>query len=633
MRIRIITLFSLICVTLSAKDNSELATALIPETLTMGANSVVRKSQTQFILNDKTRGSEIEQEVITVLNEKGLSAANFVVTGDQYRTLKQFSATIYNALGKEIKQYKKSDVATTQWSANLTSDDITYYWNCPTQTYPFTIVFNYEVEWKNGICAFPFFMPQEEDAQTVQEASYTLQVPLGTEILSDGNQFVPNPTKSDVQNATIYKWVVKNIAAIDSEPFAPTKTELTPFLYLAPKQFYYDGYEGNYESIKSMGDFQNKLNEGRNTLTEATKQKLIDLTKNAANDKEKVKILYDYLGANARYESIQLGIGGWQPISSGDVCKNNFGDCKGLSFYLKSMLEAVGIPSNYTAIRMDENHKRLKNNFTAFFRTNHVILQVPLPNDTLWLECTAANRVPFGFVHNGIAGHDAIVVTKDGGKMQRLPEYEDSLNTSVGNFNVSFNKSDPSQITATSTYSLEEYDDAMGLTTMKPSEQIDAIRQLVNIPNAAISQFSLDEDKSPMPKLTLTYKITASPYGTSTGSRYFLPLNPFRKEKYKFRKKARTYDIEIPNGHKEVDNIELNIPDNLEIEYLPASLTFNSIFGTANSSIKQEGKTIHIKQNVLFNKGRWTPDKYNDLIAFFEKLTTMYSDAIVLKEK
>ncbi|MBP1618376.1 MAG: hypothetical protein H6Q14_2203 [Bacteroidetes bacterium] len=616
---------------LNAKDKPELAALLIPESLTKGANSVVRDAQTQFIYTDKTKGTEVQHKVITVLNEKGLRQAHFWIVCSQYQKLKQFSAVVYNALGKEIKQYKKPDVATSQWSQNLTTDALNYIWNCPAQSYPFTIVYDYEVEWKNGIFTFPSFAPQEDYNQTVQQASYTLQVPANTEILTEGNKFIPAPSKNDMQDLNTYKWELKDIPTVEQEPLSPSSAELKPLLFTAPKQFYYDEYEGSFESIKAMGDFQNKLNEGRNTLTDATKQKILELTKNAKSDKEKVKILYDFLGKSTRYESIQLGIGGWQPIPSADVCKNGFGDCKGLSFYLKAMLEVVGIPSNYTVIRMDENNKQLKDNFTAFLNTNHVILQVPLPQDTLWLECTAANRVPFGFVHNNIAGHNAVVVTPNGGLMQKLPDYPDSTNISAKDIKIKFRKNEPTEISLKCDYCLKQYDDLMELQLAKPNEQVDFVRQTIQIPNANVSQLTLSEEKSATPFFSLNYKVTAFPFGTSTGSRYFLPLNAFRKNDFKLRKNKRVNDIVVNNGWKESDKIEIELPEGAEVEYLPASISFKSSFGDFQSNIRQVGKTIHISQQLLFHNGRWTPDKYKDFLDFLDKVSAVYNDAIVVK--
>ena len=177
---------------------------------------------------------------------------------------------------------------------------------------------------------------------------------------------------------------------------------------------------------QKYGEWQYDLLNGRDQLTEPFKSKLHELTTNCGTDREKVKAVYDYLAKTTRYVSIQLGIGGLQPIAATDVCRTGFGDCKGLSNYTRAMLNELGIPSTYTVI--STTNERLLPDFSSANQMNHVILQVPLPQDTLWLECTNP-QLPFGYVHQDIAGHDALLIEPTGGRMYRLPTYPDSLNT------------------------------------------------------------------------------------------------------------------------------------------------------------------------------------------------------------
>ena len=77
---------------------------------------------------------------------------------------------------------------------------------------------------------------------------------------------------------------------------------------------------------------------------------------------------------------------------------------------MRAMLKEIGIPSNYTTI--STINRRLQKDYASVGQMNHVILQVPLKNDTLWLECTNP-QLPMGYVHEDIAGHDAIEVSWD----------------------------------------------------------------------------------------------------------------------------------------------------------------------------------------------------------------------------
>ena len=64
----------------------------------------------------------------------------------------------------------------------------------------------------------------------------------------------------------------------------------------------------------------------------------------------KAKKIYQYVQDNTRYISVQVGIGGMQPITAKEVDLVKYGDCKGLTNYTKSLLDIVGVKSNYTRL-------------------------------------------------------------------------------------------------------------------------------------------------------------------------------------------------------------------------------------------------------------------------------------------
>jgi hypothetical protein len=55
-------------------------------------------------------------------------------------------------------------------------------------------------------------------------------------------------------------------------------------------------------------------------------------------------------------------------------------------------------------------------------------------------------------------------------------------------------------------------------------------------------------------------------FGTRTGTRLFLPVNPFRNGFSSLKKNKRTRNIKIYNGYYDADTIEIQIPEDYEIE-------------------------------------------------------------------
>ncbi|MFZ1235552.1 MAG: DUF3857 domain-containing protein [Prevotella sp.] len=615
----------------AANTRTDLAVSSIPKSLTNDAYAVVRNDMVTFEYKSPLKGLQRDVKELTILNEKGLDIAHFSVYGDKFRKLKKFSAIMYDKDGNELKKYKMSDVKTTEWSPELITDNLVYYFECEAPTFPFTIVYEYEIEWNKGLLSFPIFAPIDNADLSVQKASYTLSVPVGTEILYEGNSFISKPERRTEKDVDVFQWRLNDLKPIKEEPFSPVVRELIPMLYAMPKSFTYDGHNGSFATINSIGAFQNNLNETRNNLTDEVKQKIITLTQNAKSDKEKVKILYDYLGKNTRYESIQLGIGGFQPATAAEVCKMGFGDCKGLSFYLKSMLDVIGIKSDYTIIRADEDNKALQKDFTCFLRTNHIVLRVPLPKDTLWLECTNT-KVPFGYIHEDISGHNAIAVVPGGAEFVKLPDYPDSVNLSKNEVAIDLMPDAQTLIKVKNTNHLKQYEEVLGLTTLKNNEQIDYFRRNINLQKATVDHLNIQEDKSEAPILSFDYDISSS-YGIKAGNRYFIPINVFRNNKNNLHKANRKLDIVINNGWQQVDRIEFNIPDGYEIEFLPQPLSIDTPFGSIQSEVKRKDKNkVLVNQRLLIKSGKWNVSTYDAFYDFMDKIGLAYKAEMVLKK-
>jgi len=618
----------------SVNNRLELSTQFIPDSLKKDAYCVVRFDNTRSEYKSKTSGVNVRSKAITILDNKGKELSIFAFNGDKFNKLKKFTGMLYDGNGKLLQKFGLSDLNTTEYSGNYTlaSDDRLYYFECQSPVIPFTIVYEYESENRNGLLYFPIFYPQYNYSVSVENASYELILPQNTEIVSKAVNFKGNHSETCVKNQTIHSWNIQNLKAITSDKLAPEFSNYVPKLYVIPKNFTYDDIEGDISCVKSIGIWQNKLNEGRNTLSDELKNKITELTKGTDSDREKVRILYDFLGNTTRYVSIQLGIGGYQPIPAEEVSRTGFGDCKGLTNYLKSMLEAINIPSNYCIINLDQNKKNLSNDFSSFFETNHIVLQVPLAKDTLWLECTNP-RVPFGFIHNGIAGHNAIVVTKQGGKMMRLPDYPDPLNIEKNIVTIVLKEDGSADVTAQKNCKAKIYDQYDWFNTAKLNEQTDYIRGKIKIPNVTMGALNFKEDKTDLPTIDINYSLKTSLYGTKSGNRLFVPINSFRETYNWIKNPKRTQDVKINTGFNDIDSICINIPAGYKIESMPATKEETSQFGKFISSFDVSSSKVIIKQSLLVKSGDYPAESYAEFVDFMNKVSAVYKGIIIFRKE
>jgi hypothetical protein len=108
---------------------------------------------------------------------------------------------------------------------------------------------------------------------------------------------------------------------------------------------------------------------------------------------------------------------------------------KRLSNYMYSLLKEAGINSHYTLIKAGSFENMLLPEFPSN-QFDHVILCVPVKNDTIWLECTSQTD-PFGYMGAFTGNRKALLITEEGGVVVNTKNYlkEDNLQLrkAVGN--------------------------------------------------------------------------------------------------------------------------------------------------------------------------------------------------------
>lgn len=626
MKRYIITIISFLLISLNVSSQS---IQQIPAELLENAYSVVLNNEIEFVCETNRSGVYKETFIVAIMNDKGKDAGHFQVYCDKYKSLRKFSGEVFDGSGKSIRKLKRSDLKMTEYSSGLSTDDYVYYYEC-NAPYPYIVKYEWEVKRKDGIISYPIFAPQTEFNQSVVEATYRLIAAPGIEPRVRVFNSDQKPQETKVANGTQYELKFANLKAVESEPYGPAITQLTPYAFFNPTDFFFDNTTGTMKSWKEYGLWAYSLLENRDVLPPAFQQRIKDMTAQCKTDKEKVEVLYDFLANNTRYVSIQLGIGGFQPISAADVNKTGFGDCKGLSNYLKAMLKVVGIHSNYTEINM--HRPRILKDYVSLNQTNHIILQVPLENDTLWLECTNA-KIPFGYIHEDIAGHDAILITEQGGQFCTLPAYPDSLNTQITHAGVIIDPSGKATINIQQESKLSQYERLNSIQQLEPSKQRDLVRSGISLSQAEVSNLQITENKSSIPSIGIAYTINTNQYGSKTGNRLFIPVNVFRRRFTNLPKKERQHDVYVKYGYMDTDSISITIPEGYAVESLAVPFAIEGKFGKFEARYMQENNTIHIVHRLYFKSGKYPKEEYSLFNAFINLVSTQYGGKIVLRKE
>ncbi len=593
-------------------------------------NSVIEDYNCEVEYSSLTSGTCREQTTVTILNENGVGAGHIVIHCDKFMSLEGFKGVITDADGKEVKKLSKKDLKMTEASSSLSDDSYTYYYETYAPRYPYTVHYEVAQKIKNQSIAFAGFHAYDSRDQSVKRAHYSISVPKEVglrykEINVSG--VVKTQQTADRITATVE---MTDLPAIPTEVYSPSLGSLAPRVVFAPENFSYDGFKGDMKSWNSFGKWLYGLFEGRDVLPEELKAKVHQLADGCSTNREKVKVLYRFLQENTRYVSIQLGIGGYRPMAAADVFAKGFGDCKALSFYMKALLKEVGIESNYAVISTDKAN--VMADFANVTEFNHAILQVPLEADTLWLECTNPT-LPFGFVHDDIAGHQTLLVKPQGGEMVRVRDYDDDLKVDTIDVDVTIAADYSAQLRVRHKSMLDGYSFAEKLGKLEAKKQELALKALLKQSNVVLSDIDFRVDKSEVPSGEVIFTASQQLYGKRSGTRLFAPINLNTPGYANYTLNSRKTDISVPASGI-VYRTVLHLAEGMTVESLVKPSVTECEFGKVEEKCEQsaDGSTIAITQIVHINRGRYPADRNADFKTFRDVIKRLYTQNIVIKK-
>ena len=596
-------------------------------------DAVVVQWSTEVDCRDMRNTRISEQRVYRLLNERARDMAQFEIGCSKWQKLTDFNGQVTDATGKVIRKFKKGELKRSDLSSGFADDFYTLSLDYTPPSYPITVEFNWVSEGHSGNFGFPAFAPVEAYNTQVEHASYVLTAPAEMAcryLCRNTSAQVTQNTSSD--GRIRYEAYMDNLPAIDSEPYSPPVLETLPQILWAPGKFEFHGVSGDMSSWQGFGAWNHSLHSGRQELSPEFKAQLHAMTDTCSNDRSKVEVIYRYLAQTTRYVSIQLGIGGWQPFPANEVCRTGFGDCKGLTNYLCAMMREVGLPANYVVI--GDHRRHLVTEFPSN-QFNHAVAQVPLPGDTLWLECTASAFVPLGYVHESIAGNDALLIDESGGHLVKLPSYTPEQNVSYNKAHVTLQDDGSANIDVNMRYECRQYEDMLPMVSLTEQQRRDAMLRGINLTAVTLGDFTFAEHKQSYstPHINVSMKLETRKLANITGSRMFIPVGLFHKVTVPRALQQRVQPVYIDYGYVDIDTIVVTIPDGYVIETLPQQVNEVTPLGEVSQTIEVYDDAVTIVTRHMMRDGLYPATEYATLRNLKTMVKRTYDQRIVLRRK
>ncbi len=623
--------FLVFCLAYKTSTGQDVYTlAKVPEAIKNKATIVTHYENIDLEIESIEKATIKIDKIFTVLNDEGRDALVFNQYSSKNISLEDAEIRVFDANGKQTAKYKKKDMSTVATGEGLIEDGYVTHYYVRGADYPITLEFKYEIKIKGtlNIPAYRFLDAKEG----IVESNYTARVPATLSLRYKAKNTRIQPAITDEGKYKVYRWNVRNISPMEYEQGAVDISRRYPHIMFASDKFSYYGMEGDLSSWKSFGSWIGNLYNGLDVLPPERQQFFQQLVKNAPDEKEKIKQIYNYLQQNFRYVSIQLGVGGLKPFPADFTDKKKYGDCKGLSNYMKAALKSVGIKSYVAIINAEFNDEPVDPDFpTNDF--NHVILCIPGSKDSTWLECTSSTT-EFGELGTFTENRYALLITEDGGALVPTPKSVSSANTLSTTTRVTLSN-DLSALTETIFTAKGQYREIIrDIMSEKKDEQKKAIVLYFGFKQPDYFELSKDES-SPSNKTKLKMALRKVP-DFNAGNKLFISPRMYKIWSSVLPKaENRSLDFYFNFPFEKNDTTIIKLPADMKPDALPKEAEIKCNYALYRSKYWYDEKhnEVYAATVLILKQHRIPAAEYAQVKKFFDDILQDDSQKLVVKKE
>ncbi len=602
----------------------------VPESIKINASVIKHEENIFFEVTDIDRAYLTVHKVFTVLTSAAKNELIFHQYTNKFIRLEDAEIKAYDVNGKQVNRYKKKDMFTTAVGEGLVEEGMVTFYPITTDNYPITIECNYKLKF-TGTLIYPPYEIQKA-GEGVQNSSFSAKVPLSSGLRYKAKNTSIKPVITEDEKYKTYSWSVKDLPPIENEEGSVSYRSRYPSVILAPNQFKIYDVEGDMSSWKKFGMWEYGLINGLDELPADRVQFFHQLVKDATSEKEKIKLMYEYLQKNFRYVSVQLGIGGYKPFPAQFTDQKKYGDCKGLSFYTLAILKSIGIKSYVALINRQYNDEPADPQFPCN-EFNHMILCVPRISDTIWLECTGKTH-DFGVLDPSTYNRNALLITENGGVLVPTPADKASGNIFSSKSIVALKESGEGKVKTSITITGEYKEDFVNhFFNEKSDSQKKFLQQYIMYKQP--DQFIIEKNETDG-KIKAEIELTFEKINEFTaGSKMFLGMGPYKLFSFDLPKaEGRRLDYYFHHPFEKTDTTIYKLPVGYTKDVLPDEKKLSCKYADFYAKSwfdEKEGTIYNIARLTLFNN-KIPSSNYAEVKHFFDEVKKYNSGHIVIKK-
>ena len=562
-----------------------------------------------------------QRRVVRVLRPEGRNEGQLRVYLGASDKLQGIHAWTVDQSGREYEVKDKEFIEVSPFHEALYTDLKFRTTDAPAPNPGSVIGFEYTVKRHTFVDQAHWFF--QEDIP-VKEARFTLQLPAGWEYkVSWANHAALEPASLGPNR---WQWTCTGLAGISEEKRRPANGALAGHMELA---FYPPAGGTTLGTWQAIGDWYNRLTDGRRASNPEIAAKVQQLTANAPTFDEKIQALAGFLQAEVRYVAITIGIGGYQPHPSPDVYKSRYGDCKDKVTLLSAMLADAGIASHYVLVDTERGVVKPEVPSTLF---NHAIIAIELPTDNASMKYRSVvtskpgkrylifdptdEYTPIGDLRSALQGSYALLVTKSGGELVQLPTLPPDTNrfNREGKFTLQADGSISGTLVErrTGDHAVRE---RMWMAQANEAERMKYVDHYLeqSLKNVTVQKASFGDTTGRGSELVWNFDVTAQNYSQHSGPLLLVRPRVVGDKTLALEWTKRKFPVELSGATSEQDVYEIQLPPGFVVDDLPEPLHIDVGFARYTSKLEAKGGTLRYSREYVVTDPNVAFDRLSDL--------------------
>jgi hypothetical protein len=508
-------------------------------------------------------------------------------------------------------------------------------------------VVGYEIQYDGR----PYVLEDEWEFQReipVKEARYTLQMPAGWEYKAVWLNYAKVEPAASGSNQ--WQWVVTDVAEIRHERRMPPWSGIAGRMvvaFLAPGARPQNGFL----TWDDMARWQTGLASGKRETTPEIGNKVAEITAGKTASEQQLQQIAQYIQKDIRYVAIEIGIGGWQPHSAGEVFQHRYGDCKDKATLMSTMLKQVGIDSFYLFI--NTRRGAVSPNTPPGRMFDHAILAIRLPAEirdaryqaifshpklgNLLIFDPTNEKTPIGQLSGELQGNYALLVSSEGGELIKTPQLPTTSNgiSRTGKFSLDSRGTLKAEIEEARKGDFAAFERYEQSSVASSKDRIKRVEQEVShsigmFEMTSASMTGLDANEVPF---GYSYTFVAPGYAKQAGDLLVVRPRVMGSESSDLleAKEPRKFPVIFEGPRKDTDSFEITLPTGYEVDDLPPPVDLDYSFASYRSKTEAAGDKLKYTRTLEIKELSVPMEKMDDLKKFYRIIASDERNTAVLK--